>query len=133
MSLPLEGLMTSTRTPKPVPKGLAESGKALWRSIVKSYDLRPDELVWLEQACRAQDRIQEMEAERDGRLTAKGSMGQLIAHPLLQEVRTHEAQIAGLLARLKLPDLAGENAGEKPRSTQARKAAQSRWAAAHGA
>ena len=114
-----------------VPKGLG-AGAALWRAIVAKFDLRPDELVWLEMACRAQDRIVEMREARGGALTAKGSMGQLIAHPLLQEERAHEAQIAALLARLKLPDLAGEHAGEKPRSVQARNAAQSRWAAAHG-
>ena len=119
-----------------VPTGLRE-GAALWRAITGKYTLRPDELVWLEQACRAQDRIAEMREERGSRLTAKGSMGQLIAHPLLQEERAHEAQIAALLARLKLPDLAEGGAqgtgAEKPRSVQARKAAQSRWAAAHGA
>ena len=113
------------------PKGLRE-GATLWRAITGEYTLRPDELVWLEQACRAQDRIAEMREARGSALTATGSMGQLIAHPLLQEERAHEAQIAALLARLKLPDLAGENAGEKPRSVQARNAAQSRWAAAHG-
>ena len=124
-----------TKKKIPPPEGLAADGAALWRSIVAKYDLRPDELVWLEQACRAQDRIRDMEAERGGVLTAKGSMGQLIAHPLLQEVRTHEAQIAGLLARMKLPDLvdgAGAGTTEQPRSVGARKAAQSRWAAAHG-
>ena len=128
--------MTATRKARPAPAGLGENGTALWRSITRLYDLRPDELLWLEKACRGEDRIADMEAARDGALTAKGSMGQLIAHPLVQEVRMQEAQNAALLARLKLPDLAEGGAqgtgAEKPRSVQARKAAQSRWAAAHG-
>jgi hypothetical protein len=120
--------------PKP-PKGLLPStGAALWRDVVALYDLRVDELVVLERACRATDRIAAMETERGKRVTTAGSMGQLVLHPLVKEIRETEAQIARLLASLKLPDDgAGAGAGERPRSTQARAAAQSRWASAHGA
>lgn len=117
------------------PKGLGAGGSALWREVVGKYDLRADELVVLEGACRATDRIAAMEEERDGRVTATGSMGQLVVHPLVGEIRAHEAQVASMLARLKLPDDpagAVSSGGEQPRSTQARAAAQSRWAAAHG-
>ena len=118
--------------PKP-PKGLLPStGAALWRDVVALYDLRVDELVVLERACRATDRIAAMETERGERVTTAGSMGQLVLHPLVKEIRETEAQIARLLASLKLPD-DGSGTGEQPRSTQARAAAQSRWAAAHGA
>lgn len=115
------------------PKGLAAAGAKLWRDVTGKYDLRADEFVVLEAACRASDRVVAMESERDGQVTATGSMGQIVVHPLVAEIRAHEAQIAGLLAKLKLPDDAGSGAGEQPRSTQARAAAQSRWAAAHGA
>ncbi len=119
---------------KPVaPKGLSESGAKLWREVVGKYDLRADELVVLEGACRATDRIVTMEAERGDRVTATGSMGQIVVHPLVAEIRAHEAQVASLLARLKLPDESGAAGEQEPRSTQARAAAQSRWAAAHGA
>jgi len=60
-----------------------------------------------------------------------GSMGQPVVHPLVAEIRVHEAQVASLLVRLKLPDDPA-GAGDVPRSTQARSAAQSRWSTAHG-
>jgi hypothetical protein len=116
------------------PSGLADAGSRLWRDVVAKYDLRADELVTLEAACRASDRIVDMERERAGRVTATGSMGQVVVHPLVAEIRAHEAQVTSLLARLKLPDdVTGATSAEAPRSTQARAAAQSRWAAAHGA
>lgn len=118
---------------KPVaPKGLGRSGSALWREVTSTYDLRADELRVLEAACRAVDRIDAMEDERDGAVMATGSMGQPVVHPLLVEIRNHEAQVASLLARLKLPDDPSASTGA-PRSTGARAAAQSRWSQAHGA
>lgn len=130
-------MTTPRKAAQPVPASLDDHGKALWRSITKKYRLRPDELLILEAACKGADRIAQMEVERAGRWIAKGSMGQEVIHPLVAEIRMQESQNAALLARLKLPDLpdvaASGGAGENPRSTQARKAAQSRWAAAHGA
>ena len=128
--------MTTSRKAQPAPVSLDDHGKALWRSIASKYTLRPDELVWLEAACKGADRIAAMEVERAGRWVSRGSMGQEVIHPLVAEIRAQEAQNAALLAKLKLPDLAEGGAqgtgAEKPRSVQARKAAQSRWAAAHG-
>jgi len=109
------------------PAGLADAGSKLWRDVTGKYALRADELITLEAACRASDRVVAMEAERDGAIMTSGSMGQPIVHPLIAEVRAHEAQIAGLLAKLKLPD----DSGAAPVSQQ-RAAAQSRWASAHG-
>lgn len=110
------------------PSDLDDAGTDLWNSIAGDYVLRPDEVTMLELACRARDRIAAMEEERDGAVTATGSTGQLVAHPLIAEIRQTEAQITSLLAKLKLPDPV---TGEKP--NQQREAAQSRWAAAHGA
>lgn len=114
-------------TAVPVPSSLDDSGKALWSDVTGKYELRADELVILEAACRASDRVVAMEAERAGQVMTVGSMGQAVVHPLIAEVRAHEAQIAGLLAKLKLPDDGG---GEQV--SQQRAAAQSRWASAHG-
>lgn len=114
------------------PSGLADSGRALWSSVTDLYELRVDELVVLEKACRAADRIAVMEGELEGStFMVKGSMGQPVVNPLVGEIRAHEAQVQRLLSSLKLPDDPA-GAAEKPRSTQARAAAQSRWAAAHG-
>lgn len=113
---------------KKAPAGLGVAGAKLWRDVTGKYELRADEIVILESACAARDRVAAMEAERGDAVTATGSMGQLVVHPLIGEIRAHEAQIAGLLAKLKLPDDGGV---EQP--SQQRAAAQSRWASAHGA
>ncbi len=115
------------------PRGLDSAGKSLWSSVTDKYDLRVDELVVLEKACRASDRIAKMEAELEGSdFMVKGSMGQPVVNPLVAEIRAHEALVQRLLGGLKLPDDASASGAEQPRSTQARAAAQSRWAAAHG-
>lgn len=116
------------------PKGLKAAGAALWRKVVDLYELRPDEMVTLEKACRASDRIVAMEDELGDEITTEGSTGQVVVHPLIAEIRAHEAQVASLLAKLKLPDPGSGSVGgvEQPRSTQARAAAQSRWSQAHG-
>lgn len=112
----------------PGPVGLGASGTALWQSIAGSYVLRPDEKVTLEAACRASDRIAAMRTELGDTIMTTGSMGQDVVHPLIAEIRAHEVQVAGLLAKLKLPDEAGSE-----QVSQQRAAAQSRWASAHGA
>lgn len=122
------------------PGGLDEEGAALWRKVTVSYALRADELVTLESACRATDRIVRMRDQLGDQVITTGSMGQVVVHPLVAEIRAHEAQVTSLLARLKLPDLPADGAGsaaapgaEGTRSTSARAAAQTRWGQAHGA
>lgn len=111
-----------------VPEGLSDAGASLWESIASKYELRADELRTLEAACRASDRAARMRDELGDAVTATGSMGQVVVHPLIPEIRAHEAQVASLLAKLRLPDDAGVE-----QVSQQRAAAQSRWAAAHGA
>lgn len=113
------------------PRGLEATGVALWRRVVDLYDLRADELVTLENACRASDRVVRMRTELGDQVTDKGSMGQTVVHPLIPEIRAHESQVTAMLARLKLPD-ADEGAAGETASTKARAAAQSRWGQAHG-
>ena len=111
------------------PVGLASTGSGLWAEVVGKYDLRPDELVTLEDMCRITDMIAALDAawaEQGRPLTTKGSMGQLVTHPLISEIRTHRMARNTLSKQLKLPD----ESGEKP--NQQRDAARSRWAQAHG-
>ena len=119
-------------TKTPAPTGLRDDGAALWRKVTDLYSLRSDEMVTLESACRATDRIALMRDELGDSVTATGSMGQVVVHPLIPEIRAHEAQVASLLARLKLPDAEGDAGAAESRSTKARAAAQSRWGQAHG-
>lgn len=120
-------------TKTPAPAGLRDDGAALWRKVTDLYSLRSDEMVTLEAACRATDRIALMRDELGDNVTSTGSMGQVVVHPLIPEIRAHEAQVSSLLARLKLPDADGASEATESRSTKARAAAQSRWGQAHGA
>ena len=118
----------SDSTPKPPdpPPDLGEAGTKLFREIATSgaYELRPDELSILEEACSEKDLIAELEAERRGSpYMVKGSQGQDVINPMISDLRQHRMAFKSLLGALNLPD----EAGETPRSVGARKAAQSRW------
>lgn len=111
-----------------VPMRLGKSGKAQWAAIAGgAYVLRPDELTVLEDVCRTADMIAALTAAwvDDGSpMTAKGSMGQLVTHPLISELRQHRSARAALLRQLKLPDV-----DEVPAANQHRSAAQTKWSA----
>ncbi|AIG78453.1 Hypothetical protein AJAP_28070 [Amycolatopsis japonica] len=125
--------MTDTK-PK-APRGLKTAGRRLWADIVSEWDLRPDELRVLGDACREADLIERLEKGLEtAPLTAQGSMGQEVIHPLWSEVRQHRTTLASLLRQLKLAEV-DEGAGAvsdtpaKPMTRQesAKKAAQARW------
>lgn len=112
----------------PAPKGLKSAGRKVWKATVEAYELRQDELEVLRAVCAEADLIARMEDElAEAPLTVKGSMGQLVPHPLVTELRQHRATMAALLRGMKLPDEGGEGA-----SNQQREAANSRWAQAYG-
>jgi len=111
------------------PRGLGRSGAGLWRRIVAGYELRPDELRLLADACREADLIDSMHtALTAGPLLTPGSMGQDRPHPLLTEIRGHRALRAQLLKQLALPDDAVRAASRSSATTtRAQKAARARW------
>lgn len=116
-------------TAKPAaPKGLSKPGAALWRDVLGKYELRVDEHRILEDACRERDLIARMEDQlADAPLMVAGSMGQLVLHPMVGELRQHRATFATLMRQLKLPDdAAGSDQGGEL-SAKNRAAAQSRW------
>lgn len=128
---------------KPAPPATLEAdGVKVWKSIVSVYDLRPDELLTLEDICILSDDL----AETKTRWVAagkpahtKGSMGQLTRHPDKVEIKANIAARNALWRQLKLPDLpvvgAGADTGQESgtaKPNQHRSAAQSKWAAAHG-
>jgi hypothetical protein len=102
----------------------------LWRDATAAYELRVDELITLESACRTADTINRLDEAMKGEpLTVKGSMGQVREHPLLAEARQQRALLSRLFVALKFPDApeaASRHAGE--RSAKARAAVQARWA-----
>lgn len=114
-----------------VPPSLGSEGRRLWRAVTGTYDLRADELRALEDACAASDMLHEFTAEwvKLGRpYTSKGSMGQLVEHPLIGSIDKQRKARQAFLRQLKLPDASGV-----AEPNQQRAAANSRWAAAHRA
>lgn len=112
------------------PAKLGTKARGLWAAVTKTYDLRVDELRVLEDACREIDLIERLEGElREAKLVVKGSMGQPVANPLVQELRQHRGVLARLLAGLKLPDSEDGRAAAAAadRSSSAREAAHARW------
>ena len=47
--------------PSPAPSGLRAGGRTLWDGIAGSFELLPEQLVQLEEACRAKDRLDEFD------------------------------------------------------------------------
>ena len=113
------------------PRGLNTAGAKLWRLISDpaKYELRPDELRILEDACREADLIDKLEAELEfADFMVTGSQGQDVINPMIPEVRQHRATLTSMLLKLKLPDDEPEQKPEaNPRSVGARNAANARW------
>lgn len=100
------------------PDSLGKAGKSLWGAVATEYTLRPDELAALEDVCLITDVIAELEASwaEDGRpMTTRGSMGQLVIHPLIGEIRAQRMARNTLWRQLKLPDLDAPAAGNQNR------------------
>ncbi|MEM8619841.1 MAG: hypothetical protein AAGF73_08970 [Actinomycetota bacterium] len=114
------------------PDRLDAGGQSLWRDVTNAYTLRPDELRLLEDACRERDLIDKLDgALVNASLTAAGSTGQIVIHPLIAEIRLHRTVFASLCARLKLPDEPEPDGRRNNRgrftSVSGRRAAISRW------
>ena len=108
------------------PAGLGKAGRAQWSAIAGSYELRPDEVTVLEDVCRTTDMLSALTEAwvGDGSpMTTKGSMGQLVIHPLIAEMDKHRKSRAAFLKQLALPD--GEEA--VPAMNQHRSAAVKKW------
>lgn len=86
-----------------MPEGLGERGEAEWYKLwTAGRWLRGDQdYHWAEQVVRAYDDMAAFRERvaRDG-LIARGSMGQVIAHPLIAEIRKCEDTIRRCLSSL---------------------------------
>jgi hypothetical protein len=92
------------KAPMP-PPGLAVKGRALWRKIVKAYDLRADELLVLARLCKTVDRIAQLDVIADASpAIIIGSHGGKVIHPAIVELRQQELVLARLVRVLALPD-----------------------------
>lgn len=110
------------------PKGLGTRGRRFWRDTWADFELTDAETVILEEACRALDRLDALDEtiKQDG-MTTRGSAGQTIIHPAVQEARQQQLALHRLISALGLPDDEGE---VMPSSGQLRSqvANRARWA-----
>jgi hypothetical protein len=88
-----------------MPANLSGNGQALWITVHEKFELEPHEITMLAEACRAQSRIDELEAiaDEDG-LIVEGSHGGIHAHPALVEARQQRAVLSRMLTHLHLDD-----------------------------
>lgn len=98
----------TNKIPEP-PKGLRRSGRALWRAVLREYDLDQHEVVLLREAGRTADLIDELQAtiDRDG-IMGQTSQGPRV-NPCAAELRQQRIAFARLLTALRIP--AGEQDG----------------------
>ncbi len=134
----LEGKLDIVSKPY-APRHLGPGGRRLWSAVLKLHpQLRADEARILEDACREADLIDEMESEqKDASKTVKGSMGQLVAAPLVSELRQHRATLTTLLRALELSKAQAANAVDDAASAQRLREgqlaeAQARWGRREG-
>lgn len=123
-------LLSSVEEPPEPPPGLNPRAERLWRAVTTRYELRVDELLLLEAACRIVNTEDYLAEQMQGQpATVLGSQGQLVINPLIDQIRHQRSLLGQTISRLKLPDEI-EDAGpvvETPTTVRARKAAQARW------
>ncbi len=90
------------------PKDLGSAGKALWDSVVSTYELAPHELEMLAQACRTADVIAALDDEITQGVLADDNKRVL---PAVIELRLQRLALARLVSALRLPDV---DSGAKP-------------------
>lgn len=87
------------------PPALGAKGTALWKEIAWKYELRPDELSNLEDACLAKDVMDDLWKDMAATpLKTKGSQGQDVINPTFPEWRQYSMLAKSHLAALKIPD-----------------------------
>ncbi len=133
--------MAESRKPprQRMPAGLVKNGhgQQLWHELTERVEFTDIERRILANACFTLDRIQRMRRAMGNDVLAEGSQGQLIAHPLLREIRMDEKHFCDLIDELDVPDQFAQetlNAGTESgaRSSQMRAVVSSRWNKAFG-
>ena len=112
------------------PAGLSAGGRSLWKSITTVHDLDAQQLVQLEEACRAKDRLDKLDQLLRGDVDTwaevvegrEGTPVSLRIDSALQRANDTANLMKQLLAALRLPDGA---TGQRPQRRGARGAYQS--------
>lgn len=118
-------------------KASESAGERLKAAILAVYQLDSGELVLLDQVvalCDVLVRVNEQVAALED-LTAVGSAGQTIEHPLLRAQRSYSVTLAKLVEAMRLPapGASPDEEGESAVTLAARRAANARWAKARAA
>lgn len=115
--------------PRPAaPRELDPAAMQFRADVLSRYELTVAELRILDEITCEIDLIERMQLELSsgGELTAYGSMGQLVAHPIVQEIRQHRSTLDKLIKSLALPEEDPASAAAT-RSESARDRARKRW------
>ncbi len=92
----------TAKAPRP-PTGLRKSGRALWRAVMRDYELDEHETVVLREACRTADSLDGLQHL----LNTEGLMGETSqgprVHPALVELRQQRVVFARLMTALQIP------------------------------
>lgn len=92
------------------PPGLNKSGRALWRAVLRDYELDEHETSILTQACRIADACDALQGLIDTEgVMSESSQGSRV-HPALVELRQQGIALARLMTALRIP--AGEAPGD---------------------
>lgn len=113
---------------RPAPSDLAGGGRGatFWETVSEGYELRPDEVELLAEACRLLDLVDSLrQVVADDGLTSTGSKGQVTTNPALVELRQVRQQLRLHLNALALPD---PDTDATAASRRGRQAAAARWA-----
>ena len=88
-----------------IPKGLGSPGKDLWVKVVEEFDLEDHGLAVLEQLCRTQNRIAQLDEVVDAEgLMIESPQGKR-AHPALVESRQLRTVFYRLAGALNFPEV----------------------------
>lgn len=101
---------------RPLPDGLREGGAALWRSVVEAHTLDEVQAVQLLEACRAKDRLDQLDLLLRGDVDTWARVMhrtrtedyELHIDDALGKANSTANQMKQLLASLRLPDDAGK-------------------------
>jgi hypothetical protein len=88
--------------PPPPPRDLHKTGKALWRGVVRDFELAPSDLVLLKQAADVADRIETLREAAGADPVVRGYHGQAQVHPGWAELRSERRLLLALLGGLGL-------------------------------
>ena len=100
-------------TPAAAPDALRAGGRVLWDGIAGSFELMPEQLVQLEEACRAKDRLDKLDRLLSGdvdtwaHIDFDGKPVSLRVDAALAQANTTANLMKQLLAALRLPDEEG--------------------------